>query len=124
MKSNQSAIIKFLMATIVSALLAYAIGIYGNLPWWSFVISNFIIAIAIDQKPLKAFISGALGVGLLWLTLDLMIDQQNGHLLSTKVANILPLKGSTTALIAITAFVGFILGGLSSLSGSYVRKAK
>jgi branched-subunit amino acid ABC-type transport system permease component len=53
-----------------------------------------------------------------------MIDQQNGHLLSTKVANILPLKGSTSALIAITAFVGFILGGLSSLSGSYVRKAK
>jgi hypothetical protein len=124
MKSNQSAIIKFLMATIVSALLAYAIGIYGNLPWWSFVISNFIIAIAIDQKPWKAFISGALGVGLLWLTLALMIDQQNGHLLSTKVANILPLKGSTTALIAITAFVGFILGGLSSLSGSYVRKVK
>lgn len=124
MKSNQSAIIKFLMATILSALLAYAIGIYGNLPWWSFVISNFIIAIAIDQKPLKAFISGALGVGLLWLTLALMIDQQNGHLLSTKVANILPLKGSTSALIAITAFVGFILGGLSSLSGSYVRKAK
>ena len=124
MKSNQSAIIKFLMATIVSALLAYAIGIYGNLPWWSFIISNFIIAIAIDQKPLKAFISGALGVGLLWLTLALMIDQQNGHLLSTKVANILPLKGSTSALIAITAFVGFILGGLSSLSGSYVRKAK
>ena len=124
MISNQSAIIKFLMATIVSALLAYAIGIYGNLPWWSFVISNFIIAIAIDQKPLKAFISGALGVGLLWLTLALMIDQQNGHLLSTKVANILPLKGSTSALIAITAFVGFILGGLSSLSGSYVRKAK
>ena len=104
--------------------MAYAIGIYGNLPWWSFVISNFIIAIAIDQKPLKAFISGALGVGLLWLTLALMIDQQNGHLLSTKVANILPLKGSTSALIAITAFVGFILGGLSSLSGSYVRKAK
>jgi hypothetical protein len=124
MKSNQSAIIKFLMATIVSALLAYAIGIYGNLPWWSFVISNFIIAIAIDQKPWKAFISGALGVGLLWLTLALMIDQQNGHLLSTKVANILPLKGSNTALIAITAFVGFILGGLSSLSGSYVRKVK
>ena len=124
MKSNQSAIIKFLMATILSALLAYAIGIYGNIPWWSFVISNFIIAIEIDQKPLKAFISGALGVGLMWLTLALMIDQQNGHLLSTKVANILPLKGSTSALIAITAFVGFILGGLSSLSGSYVRKAK
>jgi len=124
MKSNQSVVIKFLIGTIVSALLAYAIGIYGNLPWWSFVISNFIVAILIVQSPWKAFLSGALGVGLLWLILALMIDNQNGHLLSSKVANILPLKGSTTALIAITSFVGFILGGLSSLSGSFARKVK
>jgi hypothetical protein len=112
------------IGTIVSALLAYAIGIYGNLPWWSFVISNFIVAILIVQSPWKAFLSGALGVGLLWLILALMIDNQNGHLLSSKVANILTLKGSTSALIAITAFVGFILGGLSSLSGSFARKVK
>ena len=124
MKSNQSVVIKFLIGTIVSALLAYAIGIYGNLPWWSFVISNFIVAILIVQSPWKAFLSGALGVGLLWLILALMIDNQNGHLLSSKVANILTLKGSTSALIAITAFVGFILGGLSSLSGSFARKVK
>ena len=124
MKSNQSVVIKFLIGTIVSALLAYAIGIYGNLPWWSFVISNFIVAILIVQSPWKAFLSGALGVGLLWLILALIIDNQNGHLLSSKVANILTLKGSTTALIAITAFVGFILGGLSSLSGSFARKVK
>ena len=124
MKSLQSGLIKFIMGTIVSALLAYAIGLYGNLPWWSFTVSNFIIAIAILQTPWKSFLSGALGVGLLWLILVVIIDQQNQHLLSSKVANILPLKGSTPALISLTTFVGFILGGLSSLAGSYVRKTK
>jgi hypothetical protein len=122
MKSTQSGLIKFLMGTVVSALLAYAIGLYGNLPWWCFAATNFIIAIVIVQTPWKSFLSGALGVGLLWLILALIIDQQNQHLLSAKVANILPLKGSSAALIALTTFVGFLLGGLSSLAGSYVRK--
>jgi hypothetical protein len=105
-------------------LLTYSVGIYGKLPWWSFVPANFILSIAIVQKPWRAFLSGALGVGLLWLSLTLIIDQQNNHLLSTKVANILPLKGSYTALITITFLIGFLLGGLSTLAGSFIRKEK
>ena len=124
MKSNKQVYIKFFIVTLLSALLTYAIGLYGKLPWWSFVPANFLLSIAIVQKPLRAFFSGALGVGLLWLCLTLMIDQQNNHLLSTKVATILPLKGSYTALIAITFFIGFLLGGLSSLAGSFIRKEK
>jgi hypothetical protein len=99
------------------------VGIYGNLPWWSFVITNFIISVAIVQSPLKSFFAGAIGVGLLWLALALVIDTQNQHLLSVKVANLLPLKGSYIALIGITSLVGFLLGGLASLTGSFVRKA-
>jgi len=51
------------------------------------------------------------------------MDLANNHLLSTKVANILPLNGSYVLLIVITAFVGFLLGGMSSLTASYLRKA-
>lgn len=123
MKITASNSMKFLVGTLVSALVTYAIGLYGNLPWWSFAISNFIIAILITQTPLKSFLSGALGVGLTWLTLAIIIDQQNHHLLSGKVATILPLNGSYVALIAITTFVGFLIGGLSALAGSYVRKS-
>jgi hypothetical protein len=47
----------------------------------------------------------------------------NNHLLSTKVANILPLHGSYVLLILITGIVGFLLGGMSSLTASYLRKA-
>jgi hypothetical protein len=123
MKNIASENIKFIVSILLSALMGYAIGIYGNLPWWSFVVTNFIIAIVVNQKPGKSFLSGALGIGLLWLVLALVIDTQNNHILSVKVANILPLKGSYIALIIITSVVGFLLGGLSSLTGSFVRKS-
>jgi len=115
---------KFIITVLVSALLAYAVGIYGNLPWWSFVITNLIVAAAIPQKPILSFLSGALGVGLLWMTLAIILDQGNDHILSTKVAQILPLKGSYVLLITITSIVGALLGGLASLTGSFVRADK
>ena len=114
---------KFIITILVSALLAYAVGIYGNLPWWSFVITNLLVAAAIPQKPFLSFLSGALGVGLLWMTLAIILDQGNDHILSTKVAQILPLKGSYVLLITITSIVGALLGGLAALTGSYTRKA-
>ena len=115
---------KFIISILLVALLTYAIGIYGNLPWWSFVITNLLIAVAIPQKPLIAFAAGAIGVGLLWAGLALGIDLANNHILSTKVATILPLKGSYSSLIILTAFLGAILGGLASLTGSFVRAHK
>ena len=113
---------KFILSILLVGLVTYAIGIYGNLPWWSFVLTNLIIAIALPIKPLQSFIAGALGVGALWAGLAFGIDSANNHILSTKVAQILPLGGSYIALIAVTAFVGALLGGLASLTGSFVRK--
>jgi hypothetical protein len=113
---------KFILSIVLVGLVTYAIGIYGNLPWWSFVVTNLIIAIALPIKPLQSFIAGALGVGALWAGLAFGIDLANNHILSTKVAQILPLGGSYIALIAVTAIVGALLGGLASLTGSFVRK--
>ena len=112
---------KFIISILLSGLLTYAVGIYGDLPWWSFVITNLLIAVAIPQKPLMAFAAGAIGVGLLWAALALSIDMANNHILSTKVATILPLNGSYSSLIIVTALLGAILGGLASLTGSFVR---
>lgn len=122
MSTSFSIYFKLVLTLLLSALLAYAVGLYGNLPWWSFVVTNFVIAIIFIQKPANAFLSGALGIGLLWLGLSLFIDSQNQHLLSSKVANILPLNGSYAKLIAITTLIGFLLGGFASLTGSFVRK--
>ena len=124
MKTSVSISLKFTIAIILSAVAAYAAGIYGNLPWWSFVITNILIAVAIPQRPVYAFLTGALGIGLLWFSLAFMIDNQNQHILSIKVANVLPLHGSFVALIILTTVVGALLGGLSALTGSYIRKTK
>jgi hypothetical protein len=113
---------KFILSIFLVALVTYAIGIYGSLPWWSFVVTNLIIAVALPIKPAQSFIAGAIGVGALWAGLAFGIDLANNHILSTKVAQILPLGGSYIALILITAFVGALLGGLASLTGSFVRK--
>jgi hypothetical protein len=113
---------KFILSIVLVALVTYAIGIYGNLPWWSFVVTNLMIAIAVPIKPIQSFLAGALGVGALWAGLAFGIDMANNHILSSKVAHILPLGGSYIALIIVTAFVGALLGGLASLTGSFVRK--
>ena len=113
---------KFILSILLVGLVTYAIGIYGTLPWWSFVVTNLIIAIALPIKPIQSFLAGALGVGALWAGLAFGIDMANNHILSSKVAQILPLGGSYIALIIVTAFVGALLGGLASLTGSFVRK--
>ena len=115
---------KYIVSILLSALLAYAVGIYGNLPWWSFVVTNFIIAFAIPIKPAHSFTAGALGVGSLWAGLAFGIDMSNNHILSTKVAKILPMGGSYFLLIFMTFAIGALLGGLASLTGSFLRNSK
>lgn len=115
---------KYIVSILLSALLAYAVGIYGNLPWWSFVVTNFIIAFAIPIKPAQSFTAGALGVGSLWAGLAFGIDISNNHILSTKVAKILPMGGSHLVLIFATFAIGALLGGLASLTGSFLRSGK
>ena len=120
MKNNN---LKIPVSIFLVALTTFAIGIYGVLPWWSFVISNVAIAIAIPQKPLIAFLTGALGVAFVWAGLAIGLDAANNHILSTKVASILPLGGSSIKLILVTTLVGFFLGGMASLTGSFARKS-
>jgi hypothetical protein len=54
--------------------------LYGSLPWWSFAITSLIVAVAIHQRPGRAFLSGFLGVFLLWGVLAFMKDAANEHL--------------------------------------------
>jgi hypothetical protein len=115
---------KLISAIFVTAFLAYVIGIYTTLPWWSFAISSFVVALAIPQKPFKAFITGFLGLCIVWVVLSVMKDLANEHILSTKVAQILPLGGSFVVLILLTGILGGLVSGLSALAGSYVRQSK
>lgn len=113
---------KFFVSIILIALLSFAAGLFVILPWWSFAVCAFIASIAIPQKPYKSFLSGFIALFLLWGVLAFIIDNKNQHLLSTKVASILPLNGNYISLILLTALVGALVAGFAALTGSFVRK--
>lgn len=115
---------KFLSAIILTALLSYAVGLFTLLPWYSFVFCALAVAVAIHQKPFKAFATGFIALFVLWCILAVMKDIANEHILSTKVAQILPLKSNYTLLIIITGLIGGLVAGFGALTGSYLRKAK
>jgi hypothetical protein len=111
---------KFIVCIVLTALLSFAAGFY--LDWWSVALASFIVASLIQQKPGKAYLSGFLGVFLLWAGLAGWIDVQNQGILANKMAEIFPLGGSVFLLILVTAIVGAIVAGFGALTGSYLRK--
>src|SRR4051812_7090625 len=111
---------KFIVVILLTALLGYAAPLYFS--WWSFAVCSFVIAISIQQKPFIAFIATFLGMFLLWAIIAMIIDSANNHLLSKKIAEILPLNGSISLLIFITALVSGFISGFAGLSGSLIRK--
>lgn len=112
---------KFIIALVLTALLGYAAPLF--LPWWAFVLTSAVVALSIHQKPGKAFASGFLGLFLLWGVHAFILDSANDHMLSGKVAAILPMGGSYMAIILVTAVIGGLLSGFAALSGSFARLA-
>src|SRR5882757_2956059 len=100
---------KFITAIILTALLSFAGGLWFS--WWIIAIAAFIIALLVHQKAGKAFLAGAIGVFLLWGALAWWIDMKNEHLLSKKIAAVLPLGGSSFLLILVTAIIGGLVAG-------------
>jgi hypothetical protein len=111
---------KFIVVVLLTALLGYAAPLYFS--WWSFAVGSFVTAVFIHQKPFVAFVATFLGLFLLWGIMAMLIDNANNHLLSQKIAQILPLKGSSVLLILVTALVGGLVSGFAGLSASFARK--
>lgn len=112
---------KFLVAMILTGLLAFISGLF--LPWWGIAITSLLVAVLVHQKAGKAFLSGLLGVFLLWAGLAWWIDMKNDGILSKKIAAVLPLGGSALLLIVVTGVVGGLVAGLAAVSGSFLRSS-
>ncbi len=111
---------KFFVALLLTALLAYAGGLF--FPWWIIAVAAFVVAAFIPLPPYKAFISGFLALFALWGLYTTIIDDANHHVLATRLALVLPLGGSFFALIMLTACIGGLVAGMAALTASYLRK--
>ena len=113
---------KFLVATILTALLSFIAGIYINV-WWFFALVALLVALLVHQRAGKAFFAGFLGLFLLWFILAFWIDNANDGVLSVKIASLLPLGGSKWTLMIVTGIIGGLIAGFAALSGSYLRSS-
>lgn len=113
---------KFIFAVFLVAILSFIVGLF--LPWWSIAIVSLFVIVLIPMRSGKAFLSGFLGIFILWAFLAVYIDVKNEGILSKKIAALLPLSGSSIVLILITALVGAVVGGFGALSGSYLRSKR
>jgi hypothetical protein len=111
---------KFGISILLTMIVSFAAGLY--LPFWSVGLVAFLVAVFIYQKPGMAYLAGFLSILLFWGLLAWGIDAQNNSILSNRMATLFPLGGSSALLILVSALVGAIVGGLSALSGSYLRK--
>jgi len=112
--------LRYILSILLTALLSLLAGLY--LPWWGIAVAAFIVSILIPQKPSMSFLSGFIGVFLLWEILAWWTDYKNNSILSHKIAEIFPLGGSNVLLILLTSLVGAMVAGLGALTGSYMRK--
>jgi hypothetical protein len=111
---------KFGVSVLLTIIASFAAGLY--LPFWSVALVSFGVAAFISQKPGMAWLTGFVSILIFWGLLAFWIDAQNDSILSTRMASLFPLGGSSALLILITAVVGAIIGGLAALSGSFLRK--
>jgi hypothetical protein len=115
---------KFLVHLIVVLLLSWLLQSF--LPWWTMAIGAFATGLLFQQSGFKSFLSGLLGVGLLWFAMAYYLDMSTDSILSSRVAMIFPTK-TVGLLMLVTAFIGGLVGGLASMTGgliSYKRKSK
>src|ERR1700722_15313138 len=112
--------LKYVLSILVTALMAFVAGLY--LPWWGIAIAAFLVSAAIPQKPAFSFLSGFLGVFLLWEVLAWWIDNKNNGILSQKVAALFKMGNSSVLLIVLTSILGALVAGFAALAGSYLRR--
>jgi hypothetical protein len=110
---------KALSEILLTALLAAILQWW--LPWWVVAIAAFVVAAIYNSRSIwQAFVSGFLGIGLLWFVYTFIIDISSLYILSSKVATIF---GVPTILLGIiTALIGGITGGLGAVCGNLFRK--
>lgn len=118
-ESFNSFCMKNLLSIGLTGLIAWAFSYF--LPWWGFAIPVAVMGF-LAKNGRDAFGKGSAAITLLWTALAIFHNSLNGGLLAGKMGQLL---GGLNAwqLIAITAALGGLLGGLSGLTGHLARKA-
>ncbi|MDP5171651.1 MAG: hypothetical protein NWR72_15500 [Bacteroidia bacterium] len=128
---------RFLLRFILILLFSWLLQLF--LPFWSVAIVAFVVGLLLSQKrkkrlygrntpPARAFLAGFLAIFLLWGVRALLLDLGNESLLSLEIFTIIfqspeALPYPSYVMIALSATIGGLLGGLSAMSGNLLGEA-
>jgi hypothetical protein len=102
------------LITILSAVAEFF------LPWWSVAIVAFLITFLMRLKAGQSFLAGFVGVGICWFMAARQHDAVNEHILSGRMAQLFHLP-DYGLFIAVTVFIGALVGGLAGWAGANSR---
>lgn len=109
----------FLFRLILISLLSYLFAMIA--PWWSAIICAAVVAFFLPGNNFNAFLSGFMGVGLIWMVMAWKLDVEAESIMSQKMVALFPVDDVNMLLIA-TAVVGGLAGALGAFVGNSFRQ--
>ncbi len=107
-----------MMLFFLIAILSFLVQLF--LPWWSLAVVAFGCSFFLGRKATLTFFTGMLASGLVWLIMALYIHFTHGDIMTDKIAALLALP-SSFILYPASFIIAGIVGGLSAVSGFYLR---
>lgn len=109
---------KIIIGVVATIILG---GIFQSFfPFWSLAVAGFIVAMFVGGKGLTSFFYGVIAGCLLWGGYALWLDLANQGLLSSQFGNLFGGLGRP-AVLMLTTFLGGLLSGFGTLTGSYLH---
>ncbi len=103
----------FILRILITGISTYYISSF--FPWWLIIFIPFILSLIFDDNYISHFLSSFIGVSVSWFFLLLGMEYQTEAILSSKIIQILNIN-STNSLIIISAVIGGVVSGLSSIT--------
>ncbi len=112
--------INYIMLFLIILILTIAGGYF--LPWWVIALAAFIPSLFLGKTRARTFWSGFGAVLIAWTATALLKTIPNDNILAKRVATLFQLP-NWILLLAVTALIGGIVGGMSALSGILLKRA-
>jgi hypothetical protein len=110
---------KFIIRIILIGVICYFTA--NLLPWWSIAIVAATVSFLLPGNGFNVWLSGFLGVGLLWMAMAWKVDTESASIMSQKILELFPIK-ELGLLVITTGAIGGTVGAFSALTGSLFRK--
>jgi hypothetical protein len=108
------------LSIALTIILAYTLGLF--LPWWSVTVASAIVMATMRARPLPAFLLGFLSVFIFWAAWISARSIANEHILAHRMSVMVIGKDNPWGLMALSASIGGLMGGLGGLCGSLLMR--